>query len=163
MVMSHVSDMMAYAGRKSHGLKKNRRGGIEGLPMELMIIIVIATMGTGILIGWMGDLGGPQTIGGGECSVNQINMSSDSYRTSFDITVTDSSGDGIKGATVVLTGCGITNSSRGTVFATTDESGIAHFNSIILNKSVRGVGYINVQVSSTDYGENSTLKIPVVR
>lgn len=131
--------------------------------MELMIIIVIATMGTGILIGWMGDLGGPQTIGDVECSVNQINMGNDTCRTSFDITVTDNSGDGIKGATVVLTGCGISNGTKGTVYATTDDSGVAHFGSVTLNKNVHGVGYINVQVSSTDYGENSTLKIPVVR
>ena len=38
---------MAYAKKKLR--KLNRKGGIEGLPMELMIIVVIAALGTAVL------------------------------------------------------------------------------------------------------------------
>lgn len=38
-------------------------GGIEGLPLQLMIIILVATMGTAIIVGWMGSIETPQSIG----------------------------------------------------------------------------------------------------
>lgn len=34
-------------------------GGIEGLPLQLMIIILVATMGTAIIVGWMGSIETP--------------------------------------------------------------------------------------------------------
>ena len=96
--------MMAYAKKKLR--KLNKRGGIEGLPMELMIIVVVATVGTGILVGWMGSIDEPDSIGEVTCSANQIVMTSDTVKTNFTVTVTDQSGDALKGATVVLFGCG---------------------------------------------------------
>ncbi len=156
--------MMAYARKKLNRLRKNRKGGIEGLPMELMIIVVVATIGTGILVGWMGDIEAPQTIGDVSCSIDQISMTSDTARTSFDVFVTDSSGNGIQGATVVLTGCGInTGKSTSTVSSVTDHNGKVSFSNLNVTKSTHGVGYVNIQVSSPDYGEYNTVKIPVVR
>ena len=35
---------------------KEDSGGIEGLPLQLMIIILVATMGAAILVGWMGNI-----------------------------------------------------------------------------------------------------------
>jgi hypothetical protein len=35
--------------RIGKALRKNRKGGIEGLPLQLMIIIMIATLGTAII------------------------------------------------------------------------------------------------------------------
>ncbi len=155
---------MAYATKRLNRLKKNRKGGIEGLPMELMIIVVVATIGTGILVGWMGDIEAPQTIGDVSCSVDQISMNSDTVTNQkFDITVTDTSGNGIQGATVVLTGCSITSKTGGTVSMTTDKDGKASFSNLTLTKTAHGLGYVNVQVSSPDYGEYNTVKIPVVR
>lgn len=156
---------MAYAKKKLNRLKNNRKGGIEGLPMELMIIVVVATIGTGILVGWMGNIEAPQTIGDVSCSIDQINMTSDTGKTSFDVVVTDSTGNGIQGATVVLTGCGINNGkiSGGTVSGITDHNGKVSFSNLNVVKNTRGVGYVNVQVSSPDYGEYNNVKIPVVR
>ena len=151
--------MMAYAKKKLR--KLNRKGGIEGLPMELMIIVVVATVGTGILVGWMGNIDEPDSIGDVTCSVNQIAMNKDTYNTSLSITVTDQSGDALKGATVVLSGCGL--SSGKTTYAITNENGVASFRSLTLTKTSHGVGYIDVQVSSPTHGEDSSLRIPVVR
>ena len=151
--------MMAYAKKKLR--KLNRKGGIEGLPMELMIIVVVATVGTGILVGWMGNIDEPESIGEVTSSVNQITMTTDSYRTSFSITVTDQSGDGLKGATVLLSGCGL--SSGKTTYAVTNENGVATFSNLNLTKTTHGVGYIDVEVSSATHGVDNTLRIPVVR
>ena len=157
--------MMAYMKKKLNRLKKNRKGGIEGLPMELMIIVVVATIGTGILVGWMGNIEAPHTIGDVSCSIDQITMNSDTAKTSFDVVVTDNNGNGIQGATVVLTGCGISNgkTTGGTVSGITDNNGKVIFSNLNLAKNTRGVGYVNVQVSSPDYGEYNNIKIPVVR
>ena len=150
--MSYVSNMNAHMTRKLSRFKRlNRKGGIEGLPMELMIIVVIAALGTAVLVGWMGNIEAPESIGHVDSSVDQIVMTSDkNTNVNFTITVTDTSGDAISGATVVLTGC---NVSKGT-------SGIT---GLSLQKTTSGVGYINVSVSAGDYGEDSSLRIPVVR
>ena len=47
---------------KDKALRKNRKGGIEGLPLQLMIIIMVATLGTAIIIGWMGNIEEPHSI-----------------------------------------------------------------------------------------------------
>lgn len=156
--------MKAHNARKSIR-KLNRKGGIEGLPMELMIIVVVATLGCGLLVGWMGNIDTPETIGDVSSSLNQIEMRSDTQSVNnLKITVTDSDGDVIKGATVVLSGCGVKYSSKSTsVFATTDDNGVATFSSFNVTKNTPGIGYISVSVSAGDYGEDNTLRIPVVR
>ncbi|MEE3363935.1 MAG: hypothetical protein VZR03_04515, partial [Methanomethylophilus sp.] len=114
-----MSKMMAYAKKKLR--KLNRKGGIEGLPMELMIIVVIAALGTAVLVGWMGNIETPETIGHVDSSVDQIVMTTDkNTNVSFTITVTDTSGDAIPNATVVLTGCNVSKGTSGaTVYGTT--------------------------------------------
>ncbi len=158
---------MAYARRKLNRLKRNRKGGIEGLPMELMIIVVVATIGTGILVGWMGDIEAPQAIGDVSCSVDQITMTSNTVTNQrLEFTVSDTSGNAVKGATVVLTGCGISaygKTTSGTVSSVTDQNGKATFSGLSLTKTTAGLGYVNVQVTSPEYGEYNTVKIPVVR
>ena len=49
-------------GTTRKALRKNRKGGIEGLPLQLMIIIMVATLGTAIIIGWMGNIEEPDSI-----------------------------------------------------------------------------------------------------
>lgn len=155
---------------KAHRIKLkrlNRKGGIEGLPMELMIIVVVAALGTAILVGWMGSIEQPETIGDVESSQEQIIMNNhDSTTFSTTITVRDGNGDPISGATVVLTGCGVTNTSsmqKGTVYGTTNDSGEAKFSGLKVTKTTPGVGYVNVSVSAGDHGEDNSLRIPVVR
>ena len=142
----------------------DRKGGIEGLPMELMIIIIVATLGTAILIGWMGNIEEPKTIGNVESSVDSFVLTSASKSNlSLNVTVTDAAGDGIEGATVYLSGCNVSKTGNDAVYAVTDSNGVAKFTGLTVTKSTQGVGYINATVSSADYGEDSSLKIPVVR
>ena len=168
--------MIAHLKRKLN--RTDKKGGIEGLPMELMIIIVVAALGTAMLVGWMGDIEEPQTIGDVDSSTSQFVLgNNDTKNFSTTITVRDNDGDPIKGATVVLTGCGVKNASSstysflksnassnsGSVNGTTDDNGQVTFKNLNVTKTSAGVGYVNVLVSAGDYGEDNTLKIPVVR
>ena len=150
---------MAYVRKKLKRL--NRKGGIEGLPMELMIIVVVATVGTGILVGWMGSIDEPDRIGDVTCNMSEITMNADTSKVNFAITVTDQNGDGIKGATVLLSGCGLSNGKA--TYMITNEQGIASFTGLNLTKTTHGIGYIDVNVSSPSHGDDNSLRIPVVR
>ena len=84
--------------RKMH---KNRKGGIEGLPLQLLIIIVIAGLGLSIMVGWMNSISEPDRIDDIEASYEKTDGA---YQ--ITVRVTDQNGDGVEGADVVLTGYG---------------------------------------------------------
>ena len=84
--------------RKVHS---NRKGGIEGLPLQLLIIIVIAGLGLTLMVGWMNSISEPDRIDSIETSYER---SSGGYE--ITVRVTDQNGDGVEGADVVLTGYG---------------------------------------------------------
>ncbi len=100
-------------------LGKDRRGGVEGLPMELLIILVVASVGIALIVGWMGDLGEKAPVAYGDVSsdVTMITITDTGYIINggseevksfgLGIHVTDSRGDGVKNAVVKLSGLGI--------------------------------------------------------
>ena len=149
-------------------LRKNKSGGIEGLPLQLMIIVLVATLGTAIIIGWMGSLETPQQIGSVNVDSGDIILDrtsgSEHYTDSgyVKIYVTDQNGDGLAGATVVLSGCGVSTQNGSTVHGVTDANGYVEFNNI--HASLRGgkINFINVDVSMSGYGSNSTARIAVI-
>ncbi len=144
-------------------LRKNRKGGIEGLPLQLMIVILVATMGTAILIGWMGNIEAPKSIGDVDVVSGDIVL--DGTRTSnghVEIYVTDQSGNPLSGATVILTGLGVTDSTGKTAHAVTDSDGRVEFNNLKISLRGASHGFINVKVSMSDYGENNSARIAVI-
>ncbi len=152
-------------------LRKDRKGGIEGLPMELLIIIVVATIGTGILVGWMGNLDGqsPTVYGEVTSDVTMIctdgtlygtNGSEPCADTSFDMTVTvrDSNGDAVANAVVTLSGADVSGTKT---YGQTDSTGKVTFEGLTVAKpSSSHNDYVKANISS-DLGDK-TLKIPVV-
>ena len=156
----------------NHGiaLSGNRKGGIEGLPMELLIIIVVAAVGVTLILGWFSGLGDqqPVTYGNVSSDVTMLSVKDSLYTvngdtscadTDFDITVhvIDSKGDGIGDAVVKLSGLGIQGTST---FGQTGSSGDITFRGLSLRTLPHGIGYIIVSVSSS-IGDTE-LKIPVV-
>lgn len=163
--MGYVSKMRAYVKNKLKRFRRlDRQGGIEGLPMELMIIVVVATIGCGVVVGWMGNIEEPQTIGDIDSNFDQIVISQDTQSvTGLIVRVLDSDGDAIKGATVTLSGCGVTGTNKNTTpYGTTGNDGTCSFGTLKVTKLTNGVGYVTVSVSAEGYGEDS-IKIPVVR
>ena len=164
--------------RTGKALRKNRKGGIEGLPLQLMIIIMIATLGTAIIVGWMGNIEEPHSIGkvvvdSGEIDLTGVNSTYSSNSTvrgtgniyycneDVIISVYDQNGNPLSDATVVLTGLGVTDSDGGTVHGNTDVDGTVTFNDLKLRMTGH-VGYINIDVSKSGYGENSSCRITVI-
>jgi hypothetical protein len=148
-------------------LRKNKSGGIEGLPLQLMIIILVATLGTAIIIGWMGSLETPKQIGSvdiysGDIMLDKTSGTERSTDSGYvKIRVTDQDGNGLAGATVVLSGCSVSIGDK-TVHGITDSKGYVEFSK--LKASLRGakIGFIDVDVSMSGYGTNSTAKIAVI-
>ena len=141
------------------GLRRNKRGGIEGLPMQLMIIILVATLGTGIIVGWMGSIEAPHHIGSVEVD-KDIQLSNDFSNWTVKVKVADENGNPLEGAAVVLTGCGAAIKGN-TPYVLTDGNGVATFNGLTVN-NVSSIRYISVDVSKNGYGENNTARIMVI-
>lgn len=147
-------------------ISRDRRGGIEGLPLQLMIMILVATLGTAIIIGWMGNIETPNSISSvelGSSSVTLNNTSGSDYVTSqpIKVRVFDQNNDPLQGATVVLTGYGIMDDDS-TVFGETDKDGSVEFGSGLTLRMDGKIGYITVKVSKPGYGEDSSCKIAAI-
>jgi hypothetical protein len=145
-------------------LCRNRRGGIEGLPLQLMIIILVAAMGTTVIMGWMGSIEAPHTIGAVDVLSDDIELDGRGYTSAghVEIRVTDGSGDPLRGATVVLSGLGVSDRNGKTAYGTTDSQGTVSFDGLRITMRGAAVGFISVSVSMSDYGENSSARIAVI-
>ena len=147
---------------KLNGLRKNKKGGIEGLPLQLMIIVIVAALGTAVIIGWMGSIDTPKNIG--EITVESGNIDlneTPSGDITVKITVTDQDGNPLEGALVSLSGCGIRTSGGGQVYGNTDRNGMVEFNDLTVTAG-SGIRHVGVSVSKSDYGEKNNIKIAVI-
>ena len=164
--------------RTGKALRKNRKGGIEGLPLQLMIVIMVATLGTAIIIGWMGNIEEPHSISRVEVDSGEIDLTGVSssysgnstvrgannlYKANEDVVISvyDQNGNPLPGATVVLTGLGVNDSNSTTPHGTTNEDGTVVFSDLRIRMTGH-VGYITVEVSKSGYGENSSCRITVI-
>lgn len=149
-------------------LSRNRRGGIEGLPLQLMIIIMIATLGTAVIVGWMGDIETPKSIDDVTVESGDIRLSGHEYRGYYTysspvrICVTDQNGDPLEGAAVVLSGLGTVQTSGSTAYSVTDTDGCATFSNLKIKLGSSNIGFITVNVSKAGYGEDESCRITVV-
>ncbi len=156
-------------------LRKNRKGGIEGLPLQLMIIIMIATIGTAIIVGWMGNIEEPHsirevTVDSGDIDLTRDDTTLSSYAqgTSYRlvnedvvISVFDQNMNPLPGASVVLDGLGIVDKDGCTVHGITDDNGTVTFTGLKLRMTGH-TGFIDIEVSKSGYGENSSCRIFVI-
>jgi hypothetical protein len=151
-------------------IKKDRNAGIEGLPLQLMIMVVVAGIGTTVILGWMAGLQAPTSIGGVHATPGEIILTDtdgDGVYTAQDfsltITVTDQSGDGIQGASVLLEGADISRHSTGEkAHSSTDSSGKAIFADLEASLSGTSYGYLTVTVFKSEYGSNDVIQVPVI-
>jgi len=144
-------------------LNSNKKGSIEGLPLQLMIMIIIATMGTAILIGWMSNIDTPKHIGGVEVVSGDIVLNGNSTTNGYiEVYVTDQNGNPLSGATVVLSGLGVADKNGKTAYANTDSMGRAVFDGLKITLRNSEIGFINVNVSMPEYGENNNTRVAVI-
>lgn len=150
-------------------IKRDNSAGIEGLPLQLMIMVVIAGLGTAILLGWMGNLSAPNGIDAVFANPSELILNDDDNDGLYDasdlsitISVIDKQGDAVKGATVVLDGCNIRTSDGKQVHGVTDEMGKVTFSSLTASQVGRSVGFLSVSVTKSGLGTDNSLTIPVV-
>lgn len=134
-------------------------GGIEGLPLQLMIVILVATMGVAIIAGWMGSIETPHSIG----TVEFDNVTAENDRIPlFEVTVYDQDGELLPGATVLLDGLNV-RMNGGTAYAVTDEDGKATFENLKISPAGSSrVGYLYISVEKPGYASGADNRAMVI-
>lgn len=157
---------MRFHGKRMSG---DRDGGIEGLPLQLMIMVIVAGLGTAVLVGWMGGLSAPEAIASVNGDPSEILLSDgdmdgtyENEGVSLTIFVRDQNGDAVIGASVVLDGCNVCNSDGSLVYGSTDAEGQVHFNDLSVSRYGPGIGFLTVTVAKGGMGTDSSLQVPVI-
>ena len=150
-------------------IRNDRKAGIEGLPLQLMIMVVVAGLGTAMILGWMGGLSAPSTINAVYANPAEIVLNDgdkdgiySGKGITLTITVMDQNGDAVPGATVVLNGCNILTEDGRQVHGTTDGMGKVTFEKLTASQTGKSIGFITVTATKSGMGSDSTLTIPVV-
>ena len=166
--------------KQRHGRGANMRGrrrrfewdtdaGIEGLPLQLLIMVVVAGLGLTIIMGWMNSIEAPHSIGDivvtpGEITVQDTD--GDGIFTAsglqLTVTVTDQSGDRLEGATVMLQGANVMTSKGEVVRGVTNSKGQVAFSDIKVEQFGSSLTTITVTVAKGDYGIDASYEIPVI-
>ncbi len=150
-------------------IRKDRDAGIEGLPLQLMIMVVVAGLGTAIILGWMGGISAPNGISAVYSNPSEITLTDSDHdgihtRTGITLTITvlDNSGEVVQGATVVVDGCNIETSDGRTVHGTTNSEGKVTFSGLSASQTGKTVGYVTVSATKGGMGTDGSLTIPVI-
>ena len=102
-------------------ISDNRDGGIEGLPLQLMIVILVATLGTAVIMGWMGGIDSPhfiKTIGVEE----NVVVIENGVIGDIHVCVLDENDEPLKGVSVLISNKQVVGP---TSYVTTDDNGRA--------------------------------------
>jgi len=155
-------------GRKRRFVK-DTSAGIEGLPLQLLIMVVVAGLGLTIIMGWMNSIEAPHSIGEiivmpGEIIVQDTDGDGIFTASGVMITVTvaDQSGDRLEGATVMLQGANVMTSKGEVVRGVTNSRGQVAFSDLKVEQFGSTLTTITVTVAKGDYGIDTSFEIPVI-
>ncbi len=127
---------------KGRTLKRSdEKGALEGLPLYLIILVVIAGVGTAIIAGWMLSA---QSTELGSIEVDEDEVGENSGAT-IHVTTYAENGDPLEGVTVSIEGCGTGNFEE--PVRLTDENGETEFNLSEVDLNVppgESYGYITI-------------------
>ncbi len=136
--------------------------------MQLMIMVMVAGIGSAVIIGWMGGLSAPQSITSVIANPSEIVLSDEngdgiyfSDNIQIIITVSDQDGNAVVGASVSLDGSSISESGH-MPHAITDSKGQASFSDLSAQRTGRGMGLITVTVAKSGMAYSGTTSIPVI-
>lgn len=137
--------------------------------MQLLIIVLVAGVGSAIILGWMGGLEAPVAFGSVHSSADEIVLVDDdgdgiysAEQVDLCITVLDQEGDPINGASVILEGSGAKDSEGGRPHQVTDAEGKARFQGLILSRVGGSVGFMTVTVAKSGITSTMSISVPVV-
>lgn len=150
-------------------MRKDKSGAIEGFPLYLMIIIIITVVGIGIVLGLLSQVEPPKTMKTVSISPETVEVKDpdgDDVYTNNDfsvtIRVTDSSGDGIKGAVITLEGCNVKDGGT-RPYGKTDSDGKLTLSGLSCEVVGDDTGHITVTVEKSGMGKKTSeiVVIPV--
>ncbi|MDG6220629.1 MAG: hypothetical protein QCI38_04180 [Candidatus Thermoplasmatota archaeon] len=84
-------------------LKKSKSGALEGLPLYMVILVVIAAVSMVVLLGWMSGTQSRDL----DKIVIEPNDAKDGIDTRVVVSAYDSSGNKLEGVIITLDGCGV--------------------------------------------------------
>ncbi len=156
-------------GKREGSLSEDRSGGIEGLPLQLLIMVVVAGLGLTIIMGWMNSIAAPHSIGEILVTPSEVLVYDDDGDGLYTrdgllmtVTVTDEAGERLEGATVLLEGANVKTRDGGAVRGTTDSHGQVVFEGLSVEHFGAKLTTITVTVAKGDYGIDSSYEIPVI-
>ncbi len=129
----------------------DRRGGIEGLPLQLMIVIMVATMGTAVIMGWMADLDSPHYIKTLGIEENVVVIEGGQIG-DITVCVLDEKSEPLEGVSVMITNKQV-SPPEGQDFATTDKDGKATLQGWTLGDYPKGSIKLVLSAYLTGYTE----------
>jgi hypothetical protein len=134
-----------------------------------MIMVVIAGLGTAIILGWMGGISAPRTIDAVYSTPSELVLTDPEMDGTYAainkmliITVLDQDGEPVQGATVVLDGCNVQTSAGKQPHGITTADGKVTLSGLTASQTGRAVGFITVTVAKSGMGTDSTLTVPVI-
>ncbi len=103
-----VLGMSARARRlnaRLNAIRRNERGSIEGLPLYFLVSAVVVAVAMSALLSMMGGMQG-QTLGSVDTDRDTLSVAGAQATVTFNVTVKDTTGKPIEGATVTVEGLG---------------------------------------------------------
>ncbi len=143
-------------------LKTDRKGSVEGLPLQFMIMMIVAVAARGILSGWMAGIETPHSISDVEVLSAEGLADPDGNIDPVSVRVRDQDGNPLEGATVYLSGLGIRTIDGGKAIGYTDENGIAQIGDLVVTPPRGAFGTVTVNVMKTGYGELCSTEFAVI-
>lgn len=154
---------------KLEKLKSDRNGSVEGIPLQFMIMMIVAVAAVGILGGWMANISTPQSISDVEVTSGVAECDAEgSFAEAITILVRDQDGNPLDGATVILEGLGVQikegegDSATYKKAVLTTEDGKVSFSGLSITPPKGGFGTLTVNVLKSGYGEFNSTEIVVV-
>lgn len=144
-------------------IRNDRRGGIEGLPLQLMIVILVATMGTAIIVGWMGNIETPQSISeidvldSSGSEIDGVITADNGIISSVTIKVRDQDGNFVDDALVMFTNNYVSMEGNGSaeVSGFTKDGTVVFENLRIDPPGGSSTAILEIYVYKADYGEKT--------
>ncbi len=126
--------------RKARASFRNDEGAsVEGMPLYMLIMVVIVVVSIGILMGILGGFQG-QSIGDVTVDPDAHELPGGGGEVAFNVTVKDTDGKAIEGATVYISGAGVSTASK------TDGDGRATF-TVDADLGGKAIGELSIRVT----------------
>jgi hypothetical protein len=142
VLSGHQSSMSEQkVARRGRRMARDGAGSIEGLPLQLMIMGIIASLGTAVIVGWVSSIDTPVYIGSVETDPHEVLVADADgdcvYEAQLDelaIRVLDTGSEPIEGVAVLCEGASLDNDHH-RLYGVTDQDGKMVFSEVAFKVS----------------------------